>query len=134
GNGLLAVHTFVLERSPLTLLLGSYVSEPVRRLIGRDTVPLGDPYCFDLQSPVPVAGANPLTKATPARTNLVLVILESISARSLSAEPIPMPFLEGLGRSSQGVRFENHYAHWAQTMKAAFSIWCAELPHPDYPP
>ena len=134
ANGLLAVHTFGLERSPLTLLLGSYVSEPVRRLLGRDTIPAGDPYCFDLRSPVPSAGENPLTKAMPSPTNLVLVILESISSRSVSAEPTPMPFLAGLGRSSQGVRFENHYTHWAQTMKAAFSIWCAELPHPEYPP
>ena len=134
ANGLLAVHTFGLERSPLTMLIGSYVSEPVRRMIGRDAAPTGDPYCFDLRSPVPVDGANPLTNATPTRTNLVLVILESISSRNLSAEPPPMPFLQALGRSPQGVRFENHYTHWAQTMKAAFSIWCAELPHPEYPP
>jgi len=45
-----------------------------------------------------------------------------------------MPFLDALGRSSGGVRFENHYTHWAQTMKAAFSLWCSELPHPEYPP
>ena len=134
ANGLLAVHTFGLERSPLTMLVGSYVSEPVRRFMGRDTVPPGDPYCFDLRSPVPIDGANPLSKATPTRTNLVLVILESVSSRNLAAEPTPMPFLDALGRSPQGVRFEDHYTHWAQTMKAAFSIWCGELPHPEYPP
>jgi arylsulfatase A-like enzyme len=134
ANGLLAVHTFGLERSPLTLLAASYLSEPVRALVGGDPVPAGDPYCFDLRSPVPVEGANPLTSATPIRTNLVLVILESIAWRSISAAPTPMPFLDALGRSPEGARFENHYAHWAQTMKAAFSIWCSELPHPEYPP
>ena len=134
ANGLLAIHTFGLERSPLTLLVGSYASEPVRHLMGRDTVPPGDPYCFDLHSPVPTDGEDPLAKATPSRTNLVLVILESISSRNVSAVPTPMPFLEELGRSSNSVRFENHYTHWAQTMTAAFSIWCAELPHPEYPP
>ena len=134
ANGLLAVHTFGLERSPLTMLAASYLSEPVRALIGRDTAPAGDPYCFDLRSPVPVEGANPLTSATPKRTNLVLVIMESIAWRNTSAAPTPMPFLDALGRSAEGVRFENHYAHWAQTMKAAFSIWCSELPHPEYPP
>jgi arylsulfatase A-like enzyme len=134
ANGLLAVHTFGLERSPLTMLAASYLSEPVRALIGRDTVPEGDPYCFDLRSPVPVEGTNPLTSATPIRTNLVLVILESIALRNVSAAPTPLPFLEALGRSPGGVRFENYYAHWAQTMKAAFSIWCSELPHPEYPP
>jgi arylsulfatase A-like enzyme len=45
-----------------------------------------------------------------------------------------MPFLDELGHAPRGVRFENHYTHWAQTMKAAFSIWCSELPHPEYPP
>jgi arylsulfatase A-like enzyme len=134
ANGLLAVHTFGLERSPLTMLAASYLSEPVRALVGRDTVPAGDPYCFDLRSPVPVEGGNPLTGATPKRTNLVLVIMESIAWRNTSAAPTPMPFLDALGRSADGVRFENHYAHWAQTMKAAFSIWCSELPHPEYPP
>lgn len=134
ANGLLAVHTFGLERSPLTLLLGSYISEPVRWLIGRETVPAGDPYCFDLHSPVPVEGVNPLTGATPKRTNLVLVILESIAWRNASGDATPMPFLDSLSASAGGVRFENHYAHWAQTMNAAFNIWCSELPHPDYPP
>jgi arylsulfatase A-like enzyme len=60
--------------------------------------------------------------------------MESIASRNLSTAPSPMPFLDTLGRSPGGVRFDNHYTHWAQTMKAAFSIWCSELPHPDYPP
>ncbi len=136
ANGLLAVHTFGLERSPLTMLAASYLRGPLRALRTRDPVP-ADPYCFDLGSPVPVDGGNPLIKAAPKKTNLLLVILESIGTRSLAAStgsPAPMPFLEEIGRSSRGVRFENHYTHWAQTMKAAFSIWCSELPHPDYPP
>lgn len=133
ANGLLAVHTFGLERSPLTMLAISYLRGPLRALRTSDEVP-ADPYCFDLRSPVPVDGANPLTRATPKKTNLVLVILESISTRSLAPSPTPMPFLDELGRSPQGARFDTHYTHWAQTMKAAFSIWCSELPHPEYPP
>jgi arylsulfatase A-like enzyme len=133
ANGLLAVHTFGLERSPLTMLAGSYARGPLRALRKNDT-PEGDPYCFDMHSPVPVDGANPLTGATPVRSNVVLVLMESISTRSLEPAPTPMPFLDELGRSANGVRFDNHYTHWAQTMKAAFNIWCSELPHPDYPP
>ena len=133
ANGLLAVHTFGLERSTLTMLAGSYVRGPLRAL-RRAEVPAGDPYCFDMKSPVPVDGANPLTRATPARTNVVLIVLESISTRSLDPAPTPMPFLDELGRSANGVRFDAHYTHWAQTIKAAFNIWCSELPHPDYPP
>ena len=133
ANGLLAVHTFGLERSPLTMLALSYAREPLRAL-RHAAPPSADPYCFDLRSPVPVDGTNPLRAARPARTNLVLVVLESISTRSLAPAPTPMPVLESLGTAANGVRFDNHYTHWAQTMKAAFSIWCSELPHPDYPP
>ncbi|MBI3492234.1 MAG: hypothetical protein HY047_10705 [Acidobacteria bacterium] len=120
ANGVLAVHTFGLERSPLTMLVGSYARGPLRAR-RRPEAPQGDPYCFDLQSPVPVDGANPLKRATPARTNLVLILLESISTRSLEPAPTPMAFLDELARSANGVRFDNHYAHWAQTMNAAFN-------------
>lgn len=136
ANGLLAVHTFGLERSPLTMLIASYMREPLRALRHADPVP-ADPFCFDQRSPVPAEGVNPLRGAVRKRTNLVLVILESISTRAIAASAAaatPMLFLDEVGRSANGVRFENHYTHWAQTMKAAFSIWCSELPHPDYPP
>jgi Sulfatase len=133
ANGILAVHTFGLERSPLTMLAASYARGPLRSFNRRDPAP-ADPFCFDLRSPVPVDGANPLTTAAPKKTNLLLVIMESIGARTLAATPAPMPTFEELSASPDSVRFDAHYAHWAQTMKAAFSIWCSELPHPDYPP
>jgi arylsulfatase A-like enzyme len=133
ANGPLAVHTFGLERSPLTMLAASYGHGPLRAIGRRDPAP-ADPFCFDQRSPVAVEGVNPLTGAAPERTNLLLVILESIGARSLADAPTPMPTLETLGREPRSVRFEAHYTHWPQTMKAAFSIWCSELPHPDYPP
>ena len=133
ANGVLAVHTFGLERSPLTLLLGSYLKGPVRKLEARDAPP-ADQFCFDLASPLPVDGDDPLRHATPRRTNVVFVILESIGARGLDASPPPMPFLDALSRAAGTVRFAQHYAHWPQTMKAEFSLWCSELPDPDYPP
>ena len=133
ANGLLAVHTFGLERSPVTLLVGSYVRGPWRAMTA-SAPQLSDPYCFDMRSPVPVDGVDPLVGAVPRRTNVLLVILESVGTRSLKPDPTPMPFLESLGRERGGVSFENHYTHWAQTITAAFSIWCSELPHPDYPP
>ena len=133
ANGVLAVHTFGLERSPLTMLLGSYLKGPLRVLHAREAAP-ADPFCLDLTSPVPVEGTDPLIAATAKRTNVVLVILESIGARLLASAPPPMPFLDGLERSRGAVLFAAHYAHWPQTMKAAFDIWCSELPDPDYPP
>src|SRR2546421_286680 len=80
ANGVLAVHTFGLERSPLTMLLGSYLKGPLRVLHAREAAP-ADPFCLDLTSPVPVEGTDPLIAATAKRTNVVLVILESIGAR-----------------------------------------------------
>jgi len=133
ANGPLAVHTFGLERSPLTMLVASYARGPLRAVGHRDPAP-ADPFCFDQRSPVAVDGANPLTHATPKKTNLLFVILESIGTRSLASPPNPMPAFETLSAGPETVRFDVHYAHWAQTMKAAFSIWCSELPHPDYPP
>jgi arylsulfatase A-like enzyme len=133
ANGIFAVHTFGLERSPLTMLAMSYARGPLRAFGRRDPVP-ADPYCLDQRSPLPVDGDNPLRRATPGATNLVLVILESISSRSVAQASTTMPTLDELGRAPTGVHFDAHYTHWAQTMKAAFSIWCSELPHPDYPP
>lgn len=133
ANGIFAVHTFGLERSPLTLLAGSYLKGPLKVLHAREAPP-PDAFCFDLASPLPVDGDDPLVHATPRRTNIVLVILESIGARALAASPPPMPFLDARSRATRTVRVAAHYAHWPQTMKAEFSLWCSELPDPDYPP
>lgn len=133
ANGIFAVHTFGLERSPLTLLVGSYLRGPLKVLHAREVAP-ADAFCFDLASPLPVDGDDPLLHATPRRTNIVFVILESIGARGLAASPPPMPFLDARARADRTVRFAAHYAHWPQTMKAEFSLWCSELPDPDYPP
>src|SRR5205823_5242463 len=66
ANGVLAVHTFGLERSPLTMLLGSYLKGPLRVLHAREAAP-ADPFCLDLTSPVPVEGTDPLIAATAKR-------------------------------------------------------------------
>src|SRR5581483_768146 len=133
ANGIFAVHTFGLERSPLTLLVGSYLKRPLRALHAQEALP-ADQYCFDLASPYPVDGDDPLIRAKPARTNVLLVILESIGARGLDAAAPPMPFLAGLESAPRTIAAATHYAHCPQTMKADFSLWCSELPDPDYPP
>lgn len=133
ANGIFAVHTFGLERSPLTLLIGSYVKRPLRSLQAQDALP-ADQFCFDLASPYPVDGVDPLLGAEPRRTNILLVILESIGSRGLDTAPTPMPFLASLAAAPRTVVAAAHYAHWPQTMKADFSLWCSELPDPDYPP
>ncbi|HZR22601.1 MAG TPA: sulfatase-like hydrolase/transferase [Vicinamibacterales bacterium] len=134
ANGPLAVHTFGLERSPLTMLAGSYLKNPLHAVLHARTRSFNESFCFDLTSPEPVEGTDPLANATPRRTNVLFVIMESIGAKRLAMQPTPMPFLDAWSRSPSTVTFTNHYAHWPQTMKAAFSLWCSELPDPDYPP
>jgi hypothetical protein len=77
--------------------------------MGRDTVPAGDPYCFDLHSPVPTDGEDPLAKATPSRTNSVLVILESDLLAQLVGRADADALSGGARPIVAGVRFENHY-------------------------
>jgi arylsulfatase A-like enzyme len=71
----------------------------------------------------------------PARkTNLIVVLLESVGSRYTSREPAPMPFLRALGSTPGSVAFGAHYSSWPQTMKAHFTILCSEIDHPDYTP
>lgn len=137
ANGRAAVHTHGLERSPLPLLLGSYLRDPVRRLVLREAPP-ADPFCLPLGVPAAAQGGarapgeNPLRDARPRRTNVVVVLLESVGLRNL--ETGAMPFLDGLRTSPRSVNFARHYATWPQTMKAVFSLLCSELPYPHYTP
>jgi hypothetical protein len=136
ANGRAAVHTYGLERSPLPLLVGSYLRDPVRRLVLREPPP-ADPFCLTMDMPAALAReaapvANPLRAARPRPTNVVLVLLESVAVRNLAGRP--MPFLDELASSERGVRFSRHYSTWPQTMKAVFSLLCSEMPYPHYTP
>lgn len=135
ANGRAAIHTYGLERSPVPLIAGSYLRAPMRRLVAAEAPP-ADPFCLDLSVPPQIAKAvvNPLRAARPQRTNVVLVVLESIGVRSLRHDPFPMPALRSLGQSANGIEFAHHYSHWPQTMKAMFTLLCSELPHPHYTP
>jgi len=57
--------------------------------------------------------------------------MESVGAPYLR-DPSVMPFVSSVGDTPGGVRFPAHYSVWPQTMKAFFSLFCAELPFPDY--
>ncbi len=125
------VHTYSMERSAVTYLLGSYLRPMINRF-RRKEVYNGDPFRFDMKSIVaPDEPLLPLfAKAVARKTNLVVVILESVSALDYSIHPESMPALHSLGDS--GVEFVTHYSTWPQTMKALFTVYCSELPYPDY--
>ncbi len=127
------LHVHGLDRSPMPMLLASYLRGPLRRLIGHEA-PSGDPFCLTLKSPVGPAvwPDNPLRQARPARTNVLVVFMESVGTQSIV--PGGMPFLAELGQGPGGIAFRTHYTHWPQTMQSLFSILCSELPYPEYTP
>ena len=130
------VHTFGLERSPGVELVASYI-RPVLARLSPDSAVEGDPFRFDLTgsaAPEDQRGPmqNPVRQAAPKPTNVILVSLESVGGVYLDAEPTRMPFISGIGAQNGGVYFAEHSSVWPQTMKAFFSLFCAELPNPSY--
>jgi arylsulfatase A-like enzyme len=127
------VHTFGLEKSAWVEIAGSYLRPQLAGLF-EDERELADPFVLDL-APIAeprAARANPLRDARPARTHVIWISLESVASLYLDEQAPPMPFLQGIGARPGGVGFERHYSTWPQTMKAFFSIFCAELPYPGY--
>ncbi len=130
------VHTFGIERSPLPLIIGSYLRGPWRRLTDTNAPAILDPFCLPQRSIVhPQDYAAPLLTVGPSqRHNIVFVILESVGLVNQPNPSSAMPFLHKLGQGPGAVIFSSHYSHWPQTMKSHFNILCSELPYPEYPP
>ncbi len=131
----LRMHTYGLEKSPLTELVASYLRPAVAFAASTDLSRL-DPWRFPLDSlgaPRPARATNPLegVSALP-RANVVLVVLESVGDVYLEQHPDAMPYLTSWGQAPGTVRFVRHYSPWPQTMKALFSLLCSEWPYPGY--
>jgi|GEM_PF-1125716 len=77
---------------------------------------------------------TPLSGILPQKTNVVIVLLESVAQPYMNAEPERMPFTQKLSSQTGSATLKSHYATWPQTMKAIFSLLCSELPYPDYQP
>lgn len=130
------IHTYGLERSAGVEMTWSYV-KPVFRAIARPDVEIEDEFFLDMSSMVdddPGSIENPLRDAKPRKTNVIYISLESVGAPYADEDPSRMPFLRGIGKRDGGVYFSDHYGVWPQTMKAFFSLFCSELPYPDYRP
>jgi arylsulfatase A-like enzyme len=123
-----------LERSPIHELAWSYLKPALAHVL-RTERHFADPFRFDLTSPFPperVDGDNPLRGAHARRTNVVVIVLESIGQIYLRERPDAMPFLTSVGTSRPGVYFGNHYTTWPMTIKASFSLFCSEHPYADW--
>jgi len=129
------IHTYGLEKSAGFELARSYV-KPLFGRLGRPAGGGGDEFTMDLTpiAPAPAQPPNPLRAARPRPTNVILVSLESVGGPYLERDPRPMPFLRGLGERPGGVYAREAYSVWPQTMKAFFSVYCSELPYPEYRP
>lgn len=128
------LHTYGLERSPGLVLAGSYV-KPLFAGLGREGAAPADPFTFDFGAVELAgypAGPNPLRGATPKRTNVILIALESVGAAHSDSDPGVMPFVRGAGSRPGSVYLARHHTVWPQTMKAFFSVFCSELPYPYY--
>lgn len=123
------VMTWEQERSEVSDLLGSLV----RRLRERWRSPQEEgPLTFRFEAPLPPLQGGPqapLAEARPGRSNLLLIVLESVPARVLQdLGPADLPVLRSLGE--RGVSFEAHYTPWPQTFKSFFALTCSEQPWP----
>ena len=127
------IPTYGLEKSAVLELAWSYAKSgfAARRL---DMSLVRDEFRYDFEGMAPVEPVppSPLRKATPRRTNVVFVALESVGAPYLAGDTTPMPFLRELGERPNAHRLANHFSTWSLTTKAFFSLFCAELPYPHY--
>ncbi|MBM4388992.1 MAG: sulfatase-like hydrolase/transferase, partial [Deltaproteobacteria bacterium] len=127
--------SYGLERSALAEFIYSY-ARPVMESFIEPEYELGDDFRFShgIEPPDGASEKPPVFEgASPLKTNVVLVVMESISAEYLEKDTDgKMPFLRSL--LSSGVYLQRHYAHWGQTMKSLFSILCSEYPYPGHRP
>jgi len=121
------VLTWEQERSEVTDLLGSAVQWlGERRKRPEEEGPLSFRFEPPL-APLPPDPRPPLAEARPRRSNLLLVVLESVPRKALEGRR-DLPTFQAL--TERGASFEAHYTHWPQTFKSVFSLLCSEQPWP----
>ena len=130
------IYAYGLEKSPGVEFVRSYVSPVVGRFFASEAEKRGDPFRFDLSARYAETDPpdNPLENARPRRTNVVIVLLESIGEPYLDWPQDPMPYLKSLRQRPGAVALRAHYSTWSLTTKALFSLLCSEQPYPTYKP
>ena len=68
----------------------------------------------------------------PAKTNVVLIILESFAMQPLREKPEIAPFLSKLREQSDVVSLENHFTVVKRTVGAHFSLWSSKFDPPAF--
>lgn len=131
----LRIYSDGLEQSPSTAFLES-LALPLMERLGKNVV-LEDPFVMDIAAKHeqrPAGEAPPLSGATPGKTNVVYVMLESVGETYQEETPALMPFLKSLGTGPGGAWFKRHYSTYSLTTGAWFSMFCSEQPYPSFKP
>ena len=124
-----------LEKSPAIELAWSYLRPPLRRAFAGDIGTGNEGFRYDLRSELAPPGAvvtTPFVGITPAKTNVLVVLMESIGDVYVDDDADPMPYYRSLRERPDAVVFGDHYATWSLTTKVFFSLLCSELPYPSY--
>ena len=129
------VNSHGLEKSPLVELAWSYARPPIRRLFAGEAAAGNEGFRYDLRSelaaPTDVV-RTPLVGVEPRKTNVLVVLMESIGDAYIDDEADPMPYYRSLRERPDSVVFGDHYATWSLTTKVLFSLLCSELPYTSY--
>ena len=126
------LRTDALEATPWAQLLWSY-AHPALREWTTAPAAVSTGFRFDLRSELPdtaVPVTTVLADAVPQRTNVLLILMESIGAPYERDSSNPLPTLRRLADDPDAVTFDAHYATWSLTTQVLFSILCSELPYP----
>jgi len=131
--GGIRIRTWEMEKNPVVELGASYL-RPLMKSFGPQRQRDGDPFIMDMTSVSTelASPATPLLPGIPKRTNVLLVVAESVGQTYLSWEEDPVPFLARGFKSRKGAMFEGHNASWSLTTKAHLALLCSELPYPSY--
>ena len=124
-----------LEKSPWVELAWSYARPLVRSAFAGEAARGSEGFRFDLRSPTAKPGdqvRTPFVGITPRKTNVLVVLMESIGDAYIDDAADPMPYYRSLRARPDTVVFGDHYATWSLTTKVLFSFLCSELPYPSY--
>lgn len=122
-----------LERSPVLRLASSCVELPLARALRRDHA-LARDADFGPGLASNAATQRPAWGGAPQRTNVVIVLAESVMDPVAFGQLAAMPHTARRLEDPKVLRLGEHYATWSLTTQSTFSILSGEHPSPLYAP
>ena len=120
-----------LERNPLSRLVSSCIDAGIDRAeLGRH----GHARRVDHRSPIGEFAAAPAWSVQPRRTNVVILLLESVMDPVAFDQLDAMPKTARLLARPEVVHLSEHYATWSLTTHSSYSILSGEYASPEVAP